>query len=400
MTALGFGSAPLGNLYTAISDDTAEAAVDAAWAAGIRFFDTAPQYGFGLASSGWVARWAKRPRGDFVLSTKVGRILEDCDPKDVPQINFVDTPSRTFRYDYSYDGVLRSFEASLRRLGVDFIDILLVHDVDAFTHGSREASDQRVRELFDSGGYRALDELKRAGRVGSIGAGVNEWEVCQTLLDLGDFDGFLLAGRCTLLEQTPLDSFLPRCAARDVGIIAGGPLQLGHPGHRPCSGRDVQLRSRAGADPRTGPGLAGGLRAAWRAAGRGRPCNSSQPTLASHACWPEPTRAPRLRPTRRCWRAPFHTRSGPISSARGCCIPMRPSLTGPHSPTKGLTPMAAVLKKRASSSQAAPRAIGYTTAARLLAEGARVVLWDMDRGQARCRDGQRLASGRMRCRST
>jgi D-threo-aldose 1-dehydrogenase len=227
LTALGFGSAPLGNLYTAISYDTAEAAVDAAWAAGIRFFDTAPQYGFGLAEERLGRALGKRPRGDFVLSTKVGRILEDCDPRDVPRINFVDTPSRTFRYDYSYDGILRSFEASLGRLGVDFVDILLVHDVDAFTHGSREASDKRVRELFEWGGYRALDELKRAGRVGSIGAGVNEWEVCQTLLDRGDFDGFLLAGRYTLLEQTSLDSFLPRCEARDVGIIAGGPFNSG-----------------------------------------------------------------------------------------------------------------------------------------------------------------------------
>lgn len=227
LTLLGFGSAPLGNLYTAISDETAEAAVDAAWAAGIRYFDTAPQYGFGLAEERLGRALGRRPRGDFVLSTKVGRILEDCDPQDVPQINFVDTPSRTFRYDYSYDGILRSFDASLGRLGLDRIDILLVHDVDVFTHGSREASNECVRELFDRGGYLALLELKKAGRVSRIGAGVNEWEVCETLLGLGDFDCFLLAGRYTLLEQAALDTFLPRCERQDVGIIAGGPFNSG-----------------------------------------------------------------------------------------------------------------------------------------------------------------------------
>lgn len=227
LTLLGFGSAPLGNLYSAISDETAESAVDAAWAAGIRFYDTAPQYGFGLAEERIGRALAKRPRGEFVLSTKVGRILEDCAPEEVPQINFIDTPSRTFRYDYSYDGVMRSFEASLERLGLDRMDVLLVHDVDAYTHGSREASDARVRELFESGGYRALATLKAEGTVASIGAGVNEWEVCQMLLERCDFDCFLLAGRYTLLEQHALDSFLPLCEARDVGIIAGGPFNSG-----------------------------------------------------------------------------------------------------------------------------------------------------------------------------
>lgn len=227
MTPLGFGSAPLGNLYTAISDETAEAAVEAAWAAGIRYFDTAPQYGFGLAEERIGRALAKRPRADFVLSTKVGRLLEACAPADVPQINFIDTPSRTFRYDYSYDGVMRSFEASLERLGIDRVDILLVHDVDVFTHGTREASDARVHELFEAGGYRALAALKADKSVTSIGAGVNEWEVCQTLLERGDFDCFLLAGRYTLLEQHALDSFLPLCEARDLGVVVGGAFNSG-----------------------------------------------------------------------------------------------------------------------------------------------------------------------------
>jgi D-threo-aldose 1-dehydrogenase len=227
LTVMGFGGAPLGNLYVAISEDEAQATLDAAWNAGIRVFDTAPQYGFGLSEERFGRALASRARSEFVLSTKVGRLLRDCAPEEVPQINFIDTPSRTFDYDYSYDGVMRSHEASLKRLKQDRIDILLVHDVDTYTHGSREASDRRVRELFDLGGYRAMSELKSSGTVKAIGAGVNEWEVCETLLGLGDFDCFLLAGRYTLLEQEALDSFLPLCEKRDVGIILGGPYNSG-----------------------------------------------------------------------------------------------------------------------------------------------------------------------------
>jgi D-threo-aldose 1-dehydrogenase len=122
---------------------------------------------------------------------------------------------------------MRSHEESLKRLGQERVDILFVHDVDVFTHGSRDASDARVRELFDQGGYRALDELRASGAVKAIGAGVNEWEVCETLIRLGDFECFLLAGRYTLLEQDALDSFLPLCEARGIGIILGGPFNSG-----------------------------------------------------------------------------------------------------------------------------------------------------------------------------
>jgi len=227
VTVIGFGGAPLGNLYVAITEEAAKATLDTAWDAGIRVFDTAPQYGFGLSEERFGRVLAERPRHELVLSTKAGRLLRDCRPDEVPQINFVDTPTRTFDYDYSYDGVMRSHEASLERLNQDRVDIVLVHDVDAFTHGSRESSDIRVRELFDGGGYRALEELRSAGTVRAIGAGVNEWEVCETLLGLGDFDCFLLAGRYTLLEQEALDSFLPLCERRGVGIMLGGPFNSG-----------------------------------------------------------------------------------------------------------------------------------------------------------------------------
>jgi D-threo-aldose 1-dehydrogenase len=226
-TRLGFGTAPLGNLYRALSEEEARHALDAAWDAGIRYFDTAPLYGLGLAETrlnGFLRQHrTERP----LLSTKVGRLLEVSDPLERTGIGkFFDVPSRRQRYDYSYDGVMRSLEFSLERLGVDAVDILFCHDVDAFTHGSRAASDRRVAE-FMAGGYRALSELRAARVVKAIGAGVNEWEVCETLAKAGDFDLFLLAGRYTLLEQEALQSFLPLCQARGIGVVIGGPFNSG-----------------------------------------------------------------------------------------------------------------------------------------------------------------------------
>ncbi|WP_295813262.1 aldo/keto reductase [uncultured Nitratireductor sp.] len=227
LTRMGFGGAPLGNLYRSVDEADAQATLQAAFDGGMRYFDTAPQYGLGLSEQR-VGRAIERFGRDTVtLSTKAGRLLEDCGPDDVTPTAFVDTPQKKIVYDYTYDGVMRSHEASLARLGVERVDILLVHDVDVFTHGSRAASDAKVRELFDGGGYRALCELKKTGQVRAIGAGVNEWQVCERLLGLGDFDAFLLAGRYTLLEQEALDSFLPLCIKRDVGIILGGPYNSG-----------------------------------------------------------------------------------------------------------------------------------------------------------------------------
>ena len=143
-------------------------------------------------------------------------------------------PRRSFDYDYSYDGVMRSYEQSLERLGVARIDILFIHDVDVWTHGSKEASDARLAEVMGTGfrgertaGYRALEELRGSGDVLAIGAGVNEWEVCDWLMRRGNFDAFLLAGRYSLLEQGAQESFLPECAARGIGIVLGGPYNSG-----------------------------------------------------------------------------------------------------------------------------------------------------------------------------
>lgn len=227
LTRMGFGGAPLGNLYRKVEEDDAQATLQAAFDFGIRYFDTAPQYGLGRSELRFAPAIERFGRDSIQLSTKIGRLLLDCEPHEVTPEAFVDVPQKRIVFDYSYDGVMRSHEASRQRLGVSHADILLVHDVCAFSQGSQQASDARVRELFDDGGYRALSELRAAGEIAAIGAGVNEWQVCEKLLGLADFDGFLLAGRYTLLEQEALDSFLPLCEKRDAGIILGGPYNSG-----------------------------------------------------------------------------------------------------------------------------------------------------------------------------
>lgn len=224
-TLLGFGSATLGNLGRRYSEAESDAAIGRAWERGLRYFDTAPLYGLGLAEER-VGRILRR-RSGFLLSTKVGRLIEPCAEGQSNAGAFLCAPDRKFVYDYSHDGVMRSFEASLKRLGLDSVDILFVHDVDGFTHGGREQSQARIRELMERGGWRALDALRAAGTVKAIGLGVNEWEPCARMLELADPDLFLLAGRYTLLEQAPLETLFPQCARAGAGIVLGGPYNSG-----------------------------------------------------------------------------------------------------------------------------------------------------------------------------
>ena len=227
LTTIGFGGAPLGNLYAKVEDLDAIATLRSAYEFGIRYFDTAPQYGLGISEQRIGLAISEFGRRSIQLSTKVGRLLDDCAPNEVTPEAFVDVPQKRIRFDYTYDGVMTSYEHSKARLGVENVDLLLVHDVDVFSHGNQEKSDVKIRELFDGGGYRALLELRDSGEISAIGAGVNEWQVCEKLLELGDFDGFLLAGRYTLLEQDALETFLPLCEQKDVGIILGGPFNSG-----------------------------------------------------------------------------------------------------------------------------------------------------------------------------
>jgi D-threo-aldose 1-dehydrogenase len=225
-TELGFGAAPLGNLFRSITEDEAHAVLEGAWAAGVRYFDTAPLYGLGLSESRINHFLRGKPRGDYVISTKVGRLLSAVPPGQGDGAGkWIEVPSRRERFDYSHDGVLRSLDASLERLGLDRVDLLYVHDLDVFTHGSEAAKQARLDE-FMAGGYRALVRLRDEGMIAGFGAGVNEWEPCDWLIERGEFDIFLLAGRFTLLEQEALP-FMDKAAAQGVGVVIGGPYNSG-----------------------------------------------------------------------------------------------------------------------------------------------------------------------------
>lgn len=226
-TELGLGTAPLGNLFRAVSGEEAQAVMEAAWDAGVRYYDTAPLYGLGLSETRLNPFLRGKPRADYVISSKVGRLLQATTPElRDGQGKWIDVPSRREVFDYSRDGAWRSVEFTLERLGLDRIDILYVHDLDIFTHGSQEALDGRLA-AFMAGGYSALVEMRDQGLIRAFGAGVNEWEPCQWLAERGDFDLFLLAGRYTLLEQKALQSFLPLCSQRGIGIVIGGPYNSG-----------------------------------------------------------------------------------------------------------------------------------------------------------------------------
>lgn len=226
-TELGFGAAPLGNLYRAITDEEADAILNRAWEAGIRYYDTAPLYGLGLSETRLNRFLRGKPRDEYVLSTKVGRLLKATTPDRRDGLGkWFDVPARNEVYDYGYDAVMRSLEFSLERLGVDRVDILYGHDLDIFNHGGQQALDARLEEFLE-GGHEALVKLRSEGVIGAFGLGVNEWQPCQWLAERGDPDLFLLAGRYTLLEQEPLETMLPLCAEKGIGVVIGGPYNSG-----------------------------------------------------------------------------------------------------------------------------------------------------------------------------
>jgi len=221
---LGFGGAPLAGLLDPVGDAAAMQTLDAALAAGIRYFDTAPFYGFGLSERR--IGDAIRDQVGTILSTKVGRLLKPGLPPDPAALGWPRPLPFHPVYDYGYDGVLRSVEDSLQRLGCERIDILFVHDIGPFTHPDPDEEARHFRDAMD-GGYRALDDLRRSGQVSAVGIGVNEIDVCLRALEHGDWDLFLLAGRYTLLEQDALDPLFTRCRERDVDIVIGGPFNSG-----------------------------------------------------------------------------------------------------------------------------------------------------------------------------
>lgn len=224
VTTLGFGGAPLGGIYEVLDEDVCRATVARAHDLGVRLFDTAPLYGHGLSELRMGAVLRNRPRDSYVLSTKIGRYLAPGAEGTIEMGQWQHSIGFATVYDYSYDAAFREVEQSMMRLGIPRIDILLIHDVDVWTHGDR--FEERYAEAMN-GAYRALRKLKDEGVVGAIGVGINEADVCARFARDGDFDCFLLAGRYTLLEQGALDDFLPLCVEKNIGIMLGGPYNSG-----------------------------------------------------------------------------------------------------------------------------------------------------------------------------
>lgn len=225
VTELGFGAAAIGNLYRPVSDTEARSVIKAAYAGGVRYFDTAPHYGFGLSERRLGDGLRVHPRAELVISTKVGRLLAPLHgTQPAERHGFYSALPFEPVFDYSYRGVMRSFEDSLQRLGLARIDVLLIHDIGKATHG--DANTELFR-LCMEGGYKALDELRAKGLIGAVGLGVNECEVCLDAMQWGRFDCFLLAGRYTLLEQQSLETFMPACASHGATVIIGGAYNSG-----------------------------------------------------------------------------------------------------------------------------------------------------------------------------
>ena len=224
VTAFSFGTAPVGNFLKPISETESQAMFETAWDAGVRLYDTAPMYGHGLSElrTGHYLRW--KPRDEYVLASKVGRVLKPAKRETIGFAPWADAAAFTMHFDYSYDGTMRAFEDSLQRLGLERMDLCFIHDIDRFTRGDEQPE---VFKRAMDGCWRALEKLRDEHVVRAIGVGVNEWEVCYEALKQRDFDGFLLAGRYTLLEQEALNGFLPLCEERGAAVLVGGGFNSG-----------------------------------------------------------------------------------------------------------------------------------------------------------------------------
>ncbi|MBA1156119.1 aldo/keto reductase [Microvirga mediterraneensis] len=224
LTMLGLGSAPMGGLFSPTSFAEAEATTEAAWAHGIRYFDTAPYYGYTRSERRLGALLCDRERDSYVLSTKAGRLMVPDGTVSAEENGWVHPLPFRPVYDYTYDAILKSFEDSRQRLGILKIDILYIHDIGRYTHGDRH--EHYWRQLTAGGGFRALRELRGSGHVTAIGLGVNEAEVVHDAMGEADLDVVMLAGRYTLLEQMSLP-LLEECARVGTGIVIAGPFNSG-----------------------------------------------------------------------------------------------------------------------------------------------------------------------------
>ena len=227
LSTLGFGGAPLGELFDPVSETEAQETLQAAWDAGIRYYDTAPFYGYGKSEHRLGHFLRQQKRKDFILSSKVGRVLtatRDLDSFDkggrIGGLPF------DYRFDYSYDGIMRSWEDSLQRLGLSSIDVLLIHDLDSFFHDSEQRFSAHVNQLITSG-WRALDELRSQGLIKAVGTGLNRMGALPRLIDAVDLDRSIVAMPYTLLDQEVLEEEFPLCEEHGVRIVIGAVFASG-----------------------------------------------------------------------------------------------------------------------------------------------------------------------------
>ena len=230
VTQMGMGGAALGNLYEVVEEDAAAETIAGAYTAGIRFFDTAPLYGYGRSENRLGSELSRYSRDEVVISTKVGYSLVPRTEEESPESPFVDVPPLDKAFDFSRDAVLRSIEESLKRLQTDRIDILFIHDPDEGVSIQPDFDDPHAVSHFSQAMnqvYPALAELRAQKMVKAIGAAMNQWQMLYDFAAEGDFDCFLLAGRYTLLEQEPVLKFLPRCEEKNIRVVIGGPYNSG-----------------------------------------------------------------------------------------------------------------------------------------------------------------------------
>ena len=225
LPVFGFGSAHLGELYGKVEEADSQATLNAAWNAGVRFYDTAPWYGRGLSEHRVGGFLRTKPRGEFQITTKVGRTLHrPKDPKTFDRTPWAGGLNFEVNFDYTYDGIMRSYEQALQRLALDTVDALVIHDLDAGFHGDKQAGYET--QLKDSG-MRALAELKGAGDIRAFGMGINNNEALETIATEVDLDFCLVAMPYTLLDQASLDKGMKRCLDRGISVIIGAPFASG-----------------------------------------------------------------------------------------------------------------------------------------------------------------------------
>ncbi|SFZ86777.1 D-threo-aldose 1-dehydrogenase [Devosia enhydra] len=225
LPVFGFGAAHIGELYGTVDEADARATLDAAWKAGVRYYDTAPWYGRGLSEHRLGGFLRTKPRAEFQITTKVGRTLHrPKDPKTFDRAPWTGGLNFEVRFDYSYDGIMRSYEQALQRLALDTVDALVIHDLDAAYHGEHFSA--RQKDLRESG-IRALVELKASGDIAAYGMGINTSEAFDTVATQVELDFCLVAMPYTLLDQSSLETGMARCLEKGMSVIIGAPFASG-----------------------------------------------------------------------------------------------------------------------------------------------------------------------------